>query len=84
MKTIEESAEDYALAEAEAESNLVKERIYIARDGFIAGAKLYELHIATLILTIEQLTPLSSAIRHSSSFRVLKELIEHDNSVKED
>jgi hypothetical protein len=40
MKTIEKSAEYYSIREAENELNIGKEKIDIAKDGFIAGARL--------------------------------------------
>ena len=83
MKTIEQSAEDYALGEAENDDNIGKEKINIAKDGFIAGARLYELHIFNLIWTIDELTSKDSLLRHSNSFSVLKELVGYDNEVKE-
>jgi hypothetical protein len=83
MKNIEKSAEDYAIGEAEKEENIGKEKIDIAKDGFIAGARLYELHILNLIWSIDELTSKESMIQHSNSFRVLKELVGYDSEVKE-
>jgi hypothetical protein len=84
MKTIEKSAEDYSIREVENELNIGKEKIDIAKDGFIAGARLYELHIINLIWSIDELTSKDSLLRHSNSFSVLKELVGYNDDVKED
>lgn len=83
MKKLEQSAEDYAIGEAEKDENVGKEKINIAKDGFIAGARLYELHILNLIWVIDEFTSKDNMIHHSNSFRVLKELVGYDSDVKE-